>query len=333
MSWLLETRGSGLELLLEFMPVSVRVGPASNLGVPLLSSDLVAELSDELGGPVLEASWPGTAALAGVLRGARHADSILVVTIPSSLRAAAPDALARVGGLIVDIAADTGHDRPLVLASTGWPLGSPADGPADEALREIFQAVEAGFTSFGFVAAPLEDAARRVWRILEAMEALGVGIELEFEPHEDSEPFLNAVARAGLSVAAVRGAGEVRERCGGLPVVDPVVDAVPTDGICRLAIDGFVVQSVVRALREEGPQRLAEDARTVGPGRALTHHANEIDGCDDVTLDRVEAFAYSAVIEAAERLGASGTATELQDGLIASHETEGAPGDPVVDDR
>ena len=73
----------GPELFFEFVPGTVR--PFSDpLGVPILSSAVLAELSSALQDPVIEVTWPGPTVLSGALRAAKHADAILAVSMPAS---------------------------------------------------------------------------------------------------------------------------------------------------------------------------------------------------------------------------------------------------------
>lgn len=317
----LQSNGPRREVFLDFVPAAARQGLAGELSLPVVSSEFIAEFSAALSGPILEVTWPGGPLMAAIFRAAKHRDAALAINIPPQLRAANPNAGRAVAELIFEIAADVDFDRPFVLVSSGWPLVDFAGSSPEEALKPIFDAVDAGYTSIALRAADVDNGAQSVLRVLEPVKSFGVGVELEFEAGVDPAFLLAQLEDAGVQVAAIRGAGEFDDLCGGILAVDPAYDAIPTECPFRLGIEGFVIEGAVHALRGEFPaERLAAAAKDYGPRRALCAFAGALEDLPEPVLDRMESQVYARLLDVATRVGAEGTASDLLDAVLADEE-------------
>lgn len=291
--------GYGRELFATFVPPSARARLDARVhkDVALLSNALVARHSAALAGPIVEVTWAGRAALAGVLRAARHEDLIVAVGVPAYARTAGPQAPRTIVDEIMSAADAALFDRPLVIVARAMPL---AAGTSLDRLSEgLHRDLEAGFTSVGFSSAAFQRDLDELVRVTAPLVEQDLGLELELDvtaagatAGTSPAPQALVLARvddAGLSLSAVRGANAGDELGGAFLIVD-VKDAV-----------GSLAPSSAGV-----PMRVVLD-------RALARILER--GGDD---ERVEAAAYMATADAVAQLGAKGTATRLLDALAAS---------------
>lgn len=307
-------RGYGRELFLEFVPATVR-HRSEPLGVAALSSAVIAELGDALGGPCLEVTWAGRTVMQGVLRAARHADVILAVSLPASRPGEAADRN-RVEE-VLRTASEAAFDRPLVLVARAARLLDLDDGGIERVAEWAFHEVEQGFTSVAF--RPQDIATSRALRLATAAESLinaGIGVEIELDRSPDGGLLLAELDEGGVPLAAVRGSRPGDDVGAALVVVDPLRDAIPDDQPCRVVLDGFVLKAVAKALpAPETDTVLSEAADDVGA--ALVKAASFLEELDAPLRHRLEALTYASTLGAMRALGAEGTATELLDALAA----------------
>lgn len=303
-----------LDLLRAFLPASAQRALGSTVGVPLISSALVAEHAAALTGPCLEVSWPGSAALSGALRAVRHAGALLGLRLPLAL--GATHRRARLDGVLGALAVveQAGFDQPLVLIGEATPKGG--DGSAEERLLEaLLDVADVGLTSVSLrVGALAPDAREALPVVARALCELGVGLELDLEEGPGTGHLLARLEAAGAPLAAVRGAAFGDPRCGGVFVVDPARGVTP-EGPLRISLDPFVLEGLARAVGPAGARGLHASARARGAGQTIALVLGRLAGFDAARRVRVEAFVYAEVAHACRALAACGVAGELRDAL------------------
>lgn len=304
--------GAGASLFLEFVPAPTRRSLGDDLEVPLVSSALIAEHAPSLTGPCLEVTWPGTAALGGVLRAVRHKDGVMAVRLPEVL-SEDPRARGHAVQAVVAVAEDAAFDRPLVIV--GGVAGTAGEGAAERFSDELFAAVDVGITSVVLRPAALDDELLdALCELTEPLRELGIGIEADFGPDEGAAFLLAQLDELGLPLAAVRGAGEDDELGGGLLVVDPAAGDIP-DLPVRVSLDPFVVKGLARALDDEAGRALLASARERGASSTLAESLPRLAQLDERGRARAEALVYAEVEAAAVALQAARVASDLYDAL------------------
>lgn len=308
--------GYGRELFLEFVPPSAR-DRIGDLGVPVLSGAVVAEVAGDMQGPMLEVTFPGAAALAGLLRAVRFCDAVLAVRAPPpGADGMSQDAVA---AEVIRCAAQADFDRPLVLVAGAPDLNSLDDSGIDRAAEAQYDLIHAGFTSIAFAPGAIAvDPVERVTQAAAPLVELGLGVELDFGPNAPTAALLAEFEETGLPIAAVRGSRPGDPLCGGLPVFNPLRDALNLDEPSRVLLDPFLLKAVVRALPGEEAEHMLEDAAD-DIGDALFRHGAFLDSLDARTSIRLEAMTYGTIVTACERLGAAGVASDLLDGLAREY--------------
>ncbi len=311
--------------LLAFVPGNVRralVEPT----VPLLSSSLAALCAPSLSGPLVEVTWPGTCALLGTLRAARRAGASLALVVPDAFSVDDPGARARIMHAIIALAEEARFDRPLFVVRRvrGQSAGTPEG--VERLQSAIAAEVEAGFPSIALRPAELglvdlQDLAALLGPFADA----GVGFELELFAADAPALTLATLDEAGMSFAAVRGAGPDDELGGALLVVDPLQGPVPEDVPCRVSLDAFVVKGIARGLSPGPRDFLLRAVRRQGASAALMNGLDTLAELDDGERVRVEALVYAEVKDALSALGAEGVGDELADALLHAAEYAGEP--------
>ena len=281
--------GYGRELFSTFVPSSARArldARPSSAGRALLSGALVARHAGALGGPIIEVTWSGRAALTGVLRAARHADLIVAVGVPALVRTAGPHAPRVVIDEILGAVDAALFDRPFITVARAMPL---PHGASVERLREhLYRDVDAGFTAIAFSPAALQSDIEELVRVTAPLVEQELGLEVELDGTADAALVLARIDDAGLSLSAVRGAEPGDELGGALLVVDAsrALGSLAGTGALRVLLDDRLQPSLAR----------------ISPG-------------DD---ERMEAAAFMATSELLEALTAKGTAGKLLDALAQS---------------
>lgn len=290
------TEGYGRELFESFVPSSARARVAARPGAAkaLLSGALVARNAPSLAGPVIEVTWPGRAALSGILRAARHDDLVVAVSVPAAVRAGGPQASRAVVDEILAAADVALFDRPLILVARAMPL---AKGASVERLSEgLYRDLEAGFTSMAFSSAAFQGDVDELVRVTAPLVEQELGLELELNDGEpggdEADPalLLARVDDAGLSLAAVRGARHGDEL-----------------GAALLVIPSAQATGSLAPAKAATPLRIVLDdalARSLARGSG-----------DD---ERLEASLFMDTAEICAKLGARGTSTRLLDALAST---------------
>ena len=135
-------------VLRQMVPGPVRASSIANAGATLLSPDLFAQYSEAIAGPIVELVYPSSVLLEGVLRAAKHKDALLVIELPRPDQGEEPaHAHQMMVAEIKDAILHTQYERPLALLSSGWSLRELCRGPVEEQMFQVYDVVEAGFTS------------------------------------------------------------------------------------------------------------------------------------------------------------------------------------------
>jgi|GEM_PF-2160685 len=321
----------GFDVLHELVPGPVRTAPVANAGAPLLSSDLYAQHSATIAGPVVEVVHPSQVLLEGVLRAAKHKDALVVVELPRSQHGEdAGRAHQQMAADVEDAIHNTQFERPITLLSSGWRLRELCRAPVEEQMFRVYAAVEAGFTAFRLDVDDDVDAEddgeldpAAVEEVFDALSSWGVSAELSGDDEVELLALLKQLAHHGRAVAATVGVhvAEVPNVAfSPLPVIDPLRDEL-TDDTSRLRIDSVLLRSVQRALRD-GADGLASRIREHGAAAVLATFAQALDDLDDDVLDRLVAFAYADMCSFLDACGAQGTAGALLDAVVERYEME-----------
>lgn len=283
--------GYGRELFSTFVPSSARARldgrPRSSSERVLLSGALVARHAAALGGPIVEVTWAGRAALTGVLRAARHADLIVAVGVPALVRTSGPHASRVVVDEILGAADQALFDRPLITVARALPL--PHGASVERLSEQLYRDVDAGFTALAFSPAAFQGDVAALGKVTAPLAEQDLGLEVELDGTADAALVLARIDDAGLSLTAVRGANPGDELGGALLIVD-----------------------AARALGSLAPFSVGAPGLRIVLDERVQKSCARIAGGDD---ERMEAAAFMASAELLELLAAKGTAGRLLDVL------------------
>lgn len=304
----------------DFVPGSIRAQFGDELAVPLVSTSIFAEHKRLLSGPTLEVTWPGAAALAGVMRAVQRHDAILAVVAPAAISMNHDAAIQWVDAILA-VAESVHFKQPLSIV--GRVEREHATGIRDanwsqSFSEKLYAEIEAGFTAIAFQPRNFGlEGASEIATLTAPLQELGIGIEVEFNEGDPAAIYLAQLEDAGLPISAVRGATTFDDTLG-LHVVDPLQEELPEDAAMRVSVDGFVLKAFERILSNRERLALHADIVAFGAHEAVSARLPFFAELSDDERERFEAFADMHIDAAIPSLCADGVASAFLDALDES---------------